>query len=345
MKKILLLVLIFLTFTPAFAQESAVSKGLALTPPMGWNSWNKFGCNVSDELVRGMADAMVKSGMKDADYQYIVIDDCWQVSRDAHGNIVADPQRFPQGIKALADYVHSVGLKFGIYSDAGAKTCEKRPGGLGHADLPEAQQDHLFLLQLCQRRAQAAIASTIPIMGAPCKGSRWRPSSHDFSAPALGWGAGAARRLAIAVHAVLSRRAFVVVAALERGVHVFADAARADETLGAVRGVAALRRDAALADAGVGAACGSEQEQERESHGSPVLPDARGAVSVTWRRRFHRGSSRATLLRGEGARTNTPTIPARNPPTCAHQATPPVPSGTFSEATPESNCMPNQKSR
>src|SRR5947209_1449888 len=179
--------------------------------------------------------------------------------------------------------------------------------------------------------SQAAIASTIPIMGAPCKGSRWRPSSHDFSAPALGWGAGAARRLAIAVHAVLSRRAFVVVAALERGVHVFADAARADETLGAVRGVAALRRDAALADAGVGAACGSEQEQERESHGSPVLPDARGAVSVTWRRRFHRGSSRATLLRGEGARTNTPTIPARNPPTCAHQATPPVPSGTFSE--------------
>src|SRR5437868_9425938 len=132
MRKILLLVLIVLTFTPAFAQESAVSKGLALTPPMGWNSWNKFGCNVSDELVRGMADAMVKSGMKDADYQYIVIDDCWQVSRDAHGNIVADPQRFPQGIKALADYVHSVGLKFGIYSDAGAKTCEKRPGGLGH---------------------------------------------------------------------------------------------------------------------------------------------------------------------------------------------------------------------
>src|SRR5437868_10738101 len=96
MKKILLLVLIFLTFTPAFAQESAVSKGLALTPPMGWNSWNKFGCNVSDELVRGMADAMVKSGMKDADYQYVVIDDCWQVSRDANANIVTDAQRFPQ---------------------------------------------------------------------------------------------------------------------------------------------------------------------------------------------------------------------------------------------------------
>jgi len=121
-----------LLISPAFAQENAVSKGLALTPPMGWNTWNKFACNVSDELVRGMADAMVKSGMKDAGYQYIVIDDCWQVSRDATGNIVVDPQRFPNGIKPLADYVHSVGLKFGIYSDAGAKTCQGRPAGLGH---------------------------------------------------------------------------------------------------------------------------------------------------------------------------------------------------------------------
>jgi alpha-galactosidase len=99
---------------------------------MGWNSWNKFGCNVSEDMIKGMADAMVKSGMKDAGYQYVVIDDCWQVSRDQDGNIVADPQRFPSGIKALADYVHSLGLKFGIYSDAGSKTCAKRPGGLGH---------------------------------------------------------------------------------------------------------------------------------------------------------------------------------------------------------------------
>ena len=115
----------------AFAQ-TAVSKGLAFTPPMGWNTWNKFACNVSDELVRGMADAMVKCGMKEAGYQYIVIDDCWQVSRDATGTIVVDPQRFPNGMKPLADYVHSVGLKFGIYSDAGAKTCQGRPAGLGH---------------------------------------------------------------------------------------------------------------------------------------------------------------------------------------------------------------------
>lgn len=132
MRKTLLLLLSFIFASFAVAQESVASKGLALTPPMGWNSWNKFGCNVSDELVRGMADAMVKSGMKDAGYQYIVIDDCWQVSRDAHGDIVADAQRFPHGIKPLADYVHSVGLKLGIYSDAGAKTCQGRPGGLGH---------------------------------------------------------------------------------------------------------------------------------------------------------------------------------------------------------------------
>jgi alpha-galactosidase len=132
-RKLLLLILLISSLSAlALAQDNAVSKGLALTPPMGWNSWNKFGCNVSDELVRGMADAMVKSGMKDAGYQYIVIDDCWQVSRDASGNIMADAQHFPNGIKALADYVHSLGLKFGIYSDAGSKTCAGRPGGLGH---------------------------------------------------------------------------------------------------------------------------------------------------------------------------------------------------------------------
>jgi alpha-galactosidase len=105
---------------------------LALTPPMGLNSWNKFGCNVDESMIRGMADAMVSSGMKDAGYTYIVIDDCWQVSRDAQGNVVPDPKRFASGMKALADYVHSQGLKFGLYSDAGTKTCAGRPGSRGH---------------------------------------------------------------------------------------------------------------------------------------------------------------------------------------------------------------------
>jgi alpha-galactosidase len=131
------LVLLVLSAAPR-AQEkeaapaSSVSAHLVLTPPMGWNSWNKFGCNVSDQLVRSVAEAMTKSGLRDAGYQYIVIDDCWQVSRDQNANIIADLERFPAGIKALADYVHSLGLKFGIYSDAGSKTCAGRPGGLGH---------------------------------------------------------------------------------------------------------------------------------------------------------------------------------------------------------------------
>jgi alpha-galactosidase len=117
----------------------APKPNLAPTPPMGWNSWNKFSCNVSEQLIRQQADAMAASGMKDAGYQYIVIDDCWQKSRDADGNIQADPERFPSGIKALADYVHSKGLKFGIYSDAGSLTCAGRPGSAGH-EFQDARQ-------------------------------------------------------------------------------------------------------------------------------------------------------------------------------------------------------------
>jgi alpha-galactosidase len=119
-------------------EQSFVST-LASTPPMGWNSWNKFACNVSEDLIRQTADAMVASGMKDAGYQYIVIDDCWQVERDSNGNIVIDAKRFPSGMKALADYVHAKGLKFGIYSDAGTKTCQGRPGSRGY-EFQDARQ-------------------------------------------------------------------------------------------------------------------------------------------------------------------------------------------------------------
>lgn len=107
-------------------------EGLALTPPMGWNSWNTFACNVDEALIREMTDAVVSSGMKDAGYTYIVIDDCWHGQRDSLGFIHPDPQRFPSGIKVLADYIHSKGLKFGIYSCAGDKTCGGRPGSRGH---------------------------------------------------------------------------------------------------------------------------------------------------------------------------------------------------------------------
>jgi alpha-galactosidase len=133
MKRLLLLALLAVPFA------SALDNGLAKTPPMGWNSWNKFACNVSEDLIRSMADAVVSSGMRDVGYQYVVIDDCWQVSRDKDGNIIADPQRFPHGMKALGDYIHSKGLKFGIYSDAGTLTCQKRPGGRGY-EFQDARQ-------------------------------------------------------------------------------------------------------------------------------------------------------------------------------------------------------------
>ncbi|HPB00331.1 MAG: Alpha-galactosidase A precursor [Candidatus Marinimicrobia bacterium ADurb.Bin030] len=120
---------IFLLCVPLMAQKF---DKMALTPPMGWNSWNRFGCDVNEQLIRETADAMVSSGMKAAGYQYVVIDDCWQGERDALGFIQPDPGRFPSGMKALADYIHSKGLKFGIYSDAGWKTCGGHPGSRGY---------------------------------------------------------------------------------------------------------------------------------------------------------------------------------------------------------------------
>jgi alpha-galactosidase len=128
-----------LLFAFSFADVYAHDNSLAKTPPMGWNSWNKFACNVSEKLIKEMADAMVTSGMRDAGYIYLVIDDCWQIDRDAQGNILPDPQRFPSGMKALAAYVHSKGLKFGLYSDAGTLTCQKRPGSRGY-EFQDARQ-------------------------------------------------------------------------------------------------------------------------------------------------------------------------------------------------------------
>ncbi len=125
----ILLSAIFIIAGNAYSQQF---KGLALTPPMGWNTWNKFGCNVNEQMIRDMADSMVSSGMKDAGYLYINIDDCWHGQRDSLGFIHPDPERFPHGMKALADYVHSKGLKIGIYSDAGYKTCAGKPGSRGY---------------------------------------------------------------------------------------------------------------------------------------------------------------------------------------------------------------------
>ncbi len=106
---------------------------LAKTPPMGWNTWNTFGWKINEELVKKAADAFVESGLKDAGYEYIVIDDCWSLKeRDEGGRLVCDPEKFPGGMKQLADYVHSKGLKFGMYSCAGTHTCAGHPGSFEH---------------------------------------------------------------------------------------------------------------------------------------------------------------------------------------------------------------------
>ncbi|WP_083257095.1 glycoside hydrolase family 27 protein [Arcticibacter eurypsychrophilus] len=115
-----------------YNQDYTKYDGLALTPPMGWNSWNKFACNIDEKLIKEIADDFVKSGMKDAGYTYINLDDCWHGDRDSLGFIHPDPKRFPSGMKALADYVHSKGLKIGVYSDAGSQTCGGRPGSRGY---------------------------------------------------------------------------------------------------------------------------------------------------------------------------------------------------------------------
>jgi alpha-galactosidase len=122
------LMLLFLLAAALFAQQSEVAR----TPPMGWNSWNLFACKVSDSVVRAQADAMASNGMKAAGYTYINIDDCWEGARDAQGNIQSN-DKFPD-MKALADYVHSKGLKIGIYSSPGPRTCAKFEGSYQHEE-------------------------------------------------------------------------------------------------------------------------------------------------------------------------------------------------------------------
>ncbi len=130
MKRVLLTLALAAGMASAQAQKF---EGLALTPQMGWNSWNKFACDIDEELVRETADALVETGLAAAGYVYINLDDCWHAAeRDADGFIQCDADRFPSGIAALADYVHERGLKLGIYSDAGRHTCGGRLGSFGH---------------------------------------------------------------------------------------------------------------------------------------------------------------------------------------------------------------------
>jgi alpha-galactosidase len=150
------LVLSYFLFS-SFIATAQKFQGLAKTPPMGWNSWNRFQCDgINEKVIRQSADALVSFGLKSAGYEYITIDDCWQVDRDKAGNIIPDPKKFPSGIKALADYIHSKGLKFGIYSCAGIETCAKRPGSRGY-EFQDARQyaawgvDYLKLDWLCKK--------------------------------------------------------------------------------------------------------------------------------------------------------------------------------------------------
>jgi len=110
----------------------SLDNGLGKIPQMGWNSWNRFACGINETLIRNTADALVKTGLKDAGYIYLNMDDCWAGYRDTSGIIHPDPTAFPSGIAALASYAHSQGLLFGLYSDAGTNTCAGRPGSLGY---------------------------------------------------------------------------------------------------------------------------------------------------------------------------------------------------------------------
>ncbi len=132
MKTVKLLLITCLAHSIGSAQAQKF-EGLAPTPPMGWNSWNTFQGNINEQLVRDVADAFVDLGLREAGYQYIVIDDGWMLpERNADGNLVPDPAKFPNGMKAVADHVHARGLKFGIYNCAGSMTCLGLPGGRGH---------------------------------------------------------------------------------------------------------------------------------------------------------------------------------------------------------------------
>jgi len=144
----LLTAVLVLSIAPVHPAAVAAPGSPALTPPLGWNSWNTFGCNISESLIRQAADAMVSSGMRDAGYRYIVVDDCWfDPQRDAQGNLRGDPTRFPSGMKALGDYIHGKGLKFGIYQVPTERTCAQRGGaypGTTGSQGHEAQDANTF---------------------------------------------------------------------------------------------------------------------------------------------------------------------------------------------------------
>ena len=169
-----------------------MSDSLAPTPPMGWSSWNGFGSNIHEELIKGIADAMLTSGMKDAGYTYVNIDDHWHGGRGEDGKLFPDPQKFPSGMKALGDYIHSKGLKFGIYSDAGPKTCGGQPASRDHEEIDaqtfaawgvdylkydycHAPEDRASAERLYKTMGDALKATGRPIVFSICEWGQRRP--------------------------------------------------------------------------------------------------------------------------------------------------------------------------
>jgi len=185
---------LLLSFLTGHAQKFS---GLAATPPMGWNSWNTFQLKVDERLVRDMANVMVSSGMRDAGYTYLIIDDGWMsMSRDSTGSLTPDKDRFPNGIRALADYVHSRGLKLGIYNCAGTRTCGGFPGtrgyefqdarlyaswGIDYLKLDWCNTDGLNAKEAYSTMSEAIRAAGRPMVFSICEWGTNRP--WDWAAP------------------------------------------------------------------------------------------------------------------------------------------------------------------
>ncbi len=166
------------------------SKSLAATPPMGWNSWSMFGPKIHEDIIRETADALVSSGLKDCGYEYLVIDDCWSKKdgRDSNGDLIPDPEKFPNSMKALADYVHNLGLKIGIYSDAAEMTCANYPGSYGFEEQDAALWASWGIDFLKYDYCHAPKDQTSAIERYTRMGAALRGTGHEFLYSLCEWG-------------------------------------------------------------------------------------------------------------------------------------------------------------
>ncbi|WP_030918491.1 glycoside hydrolase family 27 protein [Streptosporangium amethystogenes] len=201
-------VMLTLTAVTSATPAQALNNGVGRTPPMGWNTWNTFGCNINETLIRQTADALVSNGMRDLGYQYVVVDDCWfDPNRDSAGNLQANPSRFPSGMKALGDYLHARGLKFGLYQVPLDRTCAQYfgsyPGATGslNHEVQDARQfaawgvDYLKY-DWCsptgtiddQVRTFAKMRDALAATGRPILYSINSNSIHSKTGPQRNWG-------------------------------------------------------------------------------------------------------------------------------------------------------------